>query len=55
MTIMTQKPIWWEWVDTKRHCNEPIKLREDAPEDMKKQFEEWKKEKEIERAKGIWK
>ena len=41
--IMYQEPEWWsEWV----YFDEPFKpkLKEDAPEDVKKAFEEWIKE-----------
>ena len=46
------KQDWDDWVDGSAPGNEPIRLRDDAPEKIKKQFEEWKKRKSEEEAKG---
>ena len=46
------KPEWWDWVDLDTPGNEPLKLLEDAPEEIKKIFEEWKKQKTEEEAQG---
>jgi hypothetical protein len=35
------KPIWWEWVDLNNPSDQPIKLKDNAPEEMKKKFKEW--------------
>ena len=51
---MTQQPEWWEWVDHDIPGGEPIKLLKDAPEEIKKKFEEWQRQREEDRAKGIW-
>jgi hypothetical protein len=49
------KPSWWEWTDKNRTLDEPIRLRDDAPEEIKEEFEKDRKEEEEERAQGIWK
>ena len=48
-----QKQDWDDWVDLDAPGDEPLKLRKDAPEDIKKNFEEWKK-KEAEYKKKGW-
>ena len=40
---MTQRPEWWEWVDLNTKVSEPLKLKDDPPEEMKEKFEEWKR------------
>ena len=49
-----QKPEWWDWIDLDKPVDEPMRLRKEAPEDVKEKFEEWQKKKAEERAKGIW-
>ena len=44
--MTTSKPDWWDWKETRKELGEPIRLREDAPEEIKKQFEEWQKQQE---------
>ena len=51
---MMQQPSWWEWADLDRLVGEPLRLREDAPEDIKIEFEQWKKKKVEEEAAGLW-
>jgi len=41
-----QKTEWDDWRDRTRKISEPIRLRDDAPEEIKKKFEIWKKEQE---------
>jgi hypothetical protein len=52
--MSTQQPSWWEWADLDRPGSEPLRLREDAPEDVKAEFERWKKKKAAEQAAGFW-
>jgi hypothetical protein len=40
------KPIWWDWVDLNNPSDQPIKLKDNAPEEMKKKFKEWQKKRE---------
>jgi len=37
------KPIWWDWLDTSIPGGSPLKLKPNAPEEMKKSFKEWQK------------
>jgi hypothetical protein len=46
---------WREWIDWDVPVGESQRLRDDAPQEEKDKFEEWKKQKEEERAQGIWK
>ena len=41
-----QKAEWDDWRDRTRKINEPMRLRDDTPEEIKKKFEEWKKRQE---------
>lgn len=51
---MEQKPDWWDWVELDKPVNEPMRLKVNAPEDVKIKFEEWKIRKAKERAKGLY-
>ena len=44
-----------KWLDYKAKANEPRRLRKDAPEEVKKEFEEFMRKRKEERAKGILK
>ena len=48
------QPEWWEWIDGEAPGNEPLRLRENAPEEAKLKFEEWKQRENENRAKGIY-
>jgi len=39
-----QKAEWEDWLDGTRKINEPMRLRDDAPEELKLKFEKWKKD-----------
>ena len=49
-----QKQEWDDWVDLDTPGDEPLKLREGAPDKIKKQFEEWQRQDAEDKAKGIW-
>ena len=38
-----QKQDWDDWIDGDAPGNEPLRLRKDAPDEIKKKFEEWEK------------
>ena len=42
---MIQKPEWWGFVDWNEPGDGPVKLLDNAPDEMKKKFDEWKKQK----------
>ena len=48
-----QKQDWDDWVNLDIPGEDPVKLRDDAPDDIKKKFEEWRK-KEAEYKKKGW-
>jgi len=52
--MSSQRPDWWEWINLNKSINEPLELKDNAPEDVKIKFEEWKKKKEEEQANGLW-
>ena len=45
-------PSWLEWVEESKSIIEPTKLKDNTPEDVKINFEEWKKRLEKYRAMG---
>jgi len=49
-----EKPDWWEWLELKKPVYEPMRLKDDAPEEMKKKFEEWREKKKAEISKQIY-
>ena len=52
--MSSQRPDWWEWIDLNKSIREPLKLKDNTPEDVKKKFEEWKKQKAKEEAQGLY-
>jgi hypothetical protein len=52
---MTQKPDWWGWVELEKPVYEPMRLKDNAPDEVKKKFEEWQKQKKEERSQRIYK
>ena len=40
------------WLDLKKPASEPLELKEGAPEEVKKEFEEWKQKKPMMRKQG---
>ena len=48
-----QKQDWDDWVDGEAPGDEPLRLRQDAPEDIKKKFEEWQKKDTEDKNNGI--
>ena len=51
---MMQKPEWWEWVDLDTPAGTPWILREDAPEEVIKKFDEWKRKDEENKKEGLY-
>ena len=49
-----QKPIWWDWVDLNTEINDQLKLFLDAPEDIKRIFEEDMIKEAEDRSNEIW-
>ena len=52
---MEQKPDWWDWIELDKPVSEPIRLKEDAPEEVKKKFKEWQERKAKDREKNVYK
>jgi hypothetical protein len=52
---MRSEQDWDDWIDGDAPGEEPLRLCEDAPEEIRKHFEEWKKQKAEDEANGIWK
>jgi len=50
-----QRPDWWGWLELDKPVHEPMRLKDNAPEDVKEKFKEWQKKKAEERSQGIWK
>jgi len=50
---MMQKPDWWEWVKKDVPIGTPWELLEDAPDDVKAKFEEWKQKEEKNKKEGL--
>jgi len=53
--MSSQRPDWWDWIELNKPIHEPMRLKDDAPEDVKRKFEEWQKRKAEERAQHIYK
>jgi hypothetical protein len=51
---MIAKPRWADWVDENVSIDDTLKLREDAPEDIRKEFEEDIRKREEDEKNGIW-
>jgi len=49
---MTENII--KWLDRDAPAWEPPKLRDDAPQEAKKEFDEWQQRKAEDKANGIW-
>ena len=43
---MEQTPDWWEWVNRDVPSGSPKTLKDNAPEDVKKKFEEWNRKRQ---------
>ena len=43
--MMRQKPECWQWVDLNVPGGSPLKLKKDAPDDVKEKFNEWNQKK----------
>ena len=52
---MEQQPDWFDWIELDKPVFEPTRLKDNAPEEVQKKFEEWKKRKAEERAQGLYK
>jgi len=52
--MSSQVPDWWGWVELNKPISEPLRLKDNAPKDVKIKFEEWKKKKAEEQAQGLW-
>lgn len=51
---MTQKPDWWEWINKDVPIGTPWELFEDAPDDVKAKFEEWKQRDKRNKKEGLY-
>ena len=49
-----EKPDWWSWLELDKPVYEPMRLKDDAPEEMIRKFEEWQKKKDDELAREIY-
>lgn len=43
------RPDWWDWVELDKPVDEPMRLKKNAPDEVKKEFEEYQKRKKAER------
>jgi hypothetical protein len=51
--MIIEEPIWSKWTDEKRKIDEGMRLRADAPDDVKKAFEEFLRKRKQNKKEGF--